>query len=378
MKCAFLSNKRLAGCFFLLFAPILSFSPAAADEIATWTNGQATQNWSDPNNWDINRVPLNLLETFYVIIPGGFTVYFDIDQPGFVTDLDLAANSSLIIDPGHSLTLLDDVSLGGTVRVDGAATDLISTSPGTTLGNGAKLYASNGGTIECAAASYTSTSLSSSVTLFSADGYGSRLGLSSLQSLDARFGANYQTHTISATNLGVIDLSEVGTLYGANSSLSLLNIHIGSGGFINFYYLTDILGGYTKFEVDIPYYTLPSLETALQTTFDISAVTLMSFPAMHTANKCNFVIPDGGIINAPSLTNLLNSQVNLNPSRLFVSGGMSNIDNSRIVLTGGLQFGTAFGDITATSYASTGLNGTTRSFRPPASTPCWTCRPSKP
>ena len=338
---------------FLALVWIIAATAPAAHYTATWTNGEGTENYSDPNNWDIDQVPLNLLDTFDVIIPAGFTVYFGIDNPGFVTDLDLASTSALIIEPGHSLTALDDVTLDGTVQADGSVTDFIATSAGTTLGDGATLYAANGGSIECAAASYSSKTLESDVTLFSADGYGSRIDLSAMQSLDARFIKNYRTQRISATNLGVIDLSELGTFYGSNSSLSLLNIYIGSGGFINFYYLTDILGGYTKFDIDIPYYAMPSLETALQTTFNIDATTILSLPALHTAEKCTFTIPDGAIVNAPALTNLLNCQISLNPNRTFVNGGLSNLDNSTIALTEGMQFGTGYGDITATSYAST-------------------------
>jgi len=350
---------RLTGAIALsvVFLLLAATQVRAGHYTATWTNGGGTEQWSDDSNWDIGQSPLNKADTFDVIIPDGFTVYYDVDEPGFVTDLELGATSTLVIDPGHSLTLLDDVSLAGTALSDGNSTSLICTSAGTTLGNGAKLSVANGATISCNAASYSSTTLNNNATLFSVDGYDARLNLSAMQSLDAGFTATYRTHTISATNYGVIDMSWLGTIYGPTHNTSALKFNIASNGFVNLYYLTDIMGGYTKFDIDVPSYSLPSLRTARDATFDIAGTTELILPSLESVNNCNFIIPDNGAIIAPALTSFNYSSMNLSPDIDFITGTLSNIDNSRFSLSGGIEFGVAGGNIDVGSYSSVGAGG---------------------
>lgn len=332
------------------------FSPAMATHyLATWTNGNSTEIWSDAANWDIGVVPVNDTDTFDVVIAAGFTVYFDIDTASTVTDLELAVTSTLVINPGHSLAVLDDAVVNGKVIAEGASTDFTCASAGAVLGDNTLLDVSGGATIESAAVDYSST-INSNITLLSADGNNSLLDLSSLQSLNAAFGYSYRTHTISATNYGVIDMAWLSSIHGPTHSTSRLKLHVGQNGFINLFHLADILSGYTTFDIDAGFYSLSALVTATGTTFDASGTTTISLPILDTLDNTSLVIADGGAINAPQLTTFTNSQITLDPAYTFTTGPLSNIDNSRIALTGGQQFGTAFGDITMTDYTNT-VNG---------------------
>ncbi|MBI9015785.1 MAG: hypothetical protein JEZ07_00855 [Phycisphaerae bacterium] len=345
----------------LLLMMIFSSTSLAAEQLATWTNANGTNIWSDPTNWDIGAVPVNGFDTYNVDIPTGFTVYFDLDQASFVTDLSLALGSTLVIDPGTSLTVLDDAIVAGKVQTSGANTQFICTSDGATLGNGATISTDGGSTVQFDAAEFSSTALNNqNITLLSVDGYGSRLSLPELLTIDAGFTASYHTHTISATNSGVLDLSWVGTIHSATNSTSSLNIKMASDGYINFYYLTDIVDGYTRFDIDIPVYNFPSLATANKTTFDIPTGTQLQFPELHTFTNGTMSIADDAEIIAPKLTAFTNSSITLNPLRTFITGDMTNIDNSRFTLTDGHQFGTD--EIDAIAYASTGVTSSLTLF----------------
>ncbi|MCK5000653.1 MAG: hypothetical protein KAS23_14015, partial [Anaerohalosphaera sp.] len=333
------SLRKLSVSLFILTIIAFSSQVMAAHYLATWTNGNATGIWSDTANWDIGVVPVDGTDTFDVLIPTGFTVYFDIDPVSSVTDLELAAGSTLVIDPGHSLTVIDDAVISGKVISTGAGTVFDCAGAGAAFGDGAQLDASGGASIDSTAVDYTSNILSSNITLFSVDGAGSQLDLSSLQSFSAAYGYSYRTQTVSATNSGVIDMSQTGTIRGPSHSTSRLKMFVGSNGFINLNSLTDVLSGYTNFDIDVDSYTLPSLATANTTTFDASGTTTISLPALHTLNSSSLVIADGGTIDAPQLTSFTNSTVTLDPAYTLTTGSLSNIDNSRIALTGGQQFG---------------------------------------
>ena len=342
-----------ATLLFILFIAAISSPVMAIHYTATWTNADSTEKWSDPNNWDIGVVPINLTDTFDVVIPTGFTVYFDIDSPSSVTDFEIALYSTLVINPGHSLTVSDDAVINGKIVAEGNSTAFVASAQGAALGDAAQFYATGGASIGSAAVDYTSNILNSSITLFSADGAGSQLDLSSLQSFSAAFGHYNRTHTVSATNNGVIDMSSVGTIRGPSNGSSRLKMYVGSKGLVNLNSLTDILGGYNTFDIDVDLYTLPSLAIANTTTFDASGTTTISMANLETLQGCSLVIASGGTINAPELSGFTNSTVTLDPAYTLVTGALSNIDNSRIALTGGQEFGAVYGDMTATSYAST-------------------------
>jgi hypothetical protein len=339
-----------------LFLFIISSAAFGVHYQAVWTNGGGTGLWSNPGNWDIGIVPANSTNTFDVVIPGGFNVYFDIDSPVDVTDLEIAAGSALYINPGHSLTVLDDSLITGSLAADGVSTSFASEANGAALGDGGVIIATGGAFAKSAASSYSSKTINDNRTLFSADGVDTRIDLSGLQSLDCAFTAGYRTHAISAINSGYIDFSSVGAIIGATSWSSLLSFHINSSGYINLSNLTDILGGYVRFDIDIPGYTLASLLSAKTTVFDIGESSGLYVPNLNTMNGCIVYIADNTVFNAPKLASFIGSSVSLTPLKTFTTGAMTNTDNSRFILTEGAQFGTAWGDIVATGYSATGLN----------------------
>jgi hypothetical protein len=58
-------------------------------------------------------------------------------------------------------------------------------------------------------------------------------------------------------------------------------------------------------------------------------------------------------MQAPNLKDFTGSTVNLTSQRTFATGGLTQIDNARLTLSDGAEFGTAWGDVLADSYSST-------------------------
>ncbi|MGB2988046.1 MAG: hypothetical protein WBE26_19430, partial [Phycisphaerae bacterium] len=407
------------GMLILVLACMVAFTGrAAADPVdATWTGGGGDTNYSVPANWDIGVVPLNDVDTYNVFIPGSVTVAFDVDDPGTVTDFSLATDSTFTVNPGHSLTVLDDATIGGLISADGTGTTFAATSAGAAFtGNKSRLLASGGAMVSLAATSYSSTGLNSplsSYLLFYASGAGTALNLSSLQSLNAGFndGRDYQftRQRIEATNDGVIDLSGLQELIGPYQPDDRFDIIINTGGTINLSSLQSIGSagsGNTRFDIDVPTFTLLSLDSASRvilemftdSTWDLPVLTSLSnatikmdpgstlnMPLLVEANGGTYTLPqigklrsdnpttinaeslvavdgvtfslgDGAVSNAPGLTSFTNCSVSLTPGRVFTNGVLDNINNSRIQASGGAEFGTSYGDLAATTYSSTGLN----------------------
>lgn len=338
--------------FVLLVSAILITPPTFASHyLATWTNGNLTELWSDSANWDIGVVPLNDTDTYDVVIPAGYTVYYDVDPNSQITDLDLASTGVLYITAGHILTVLDDAAIDGKVYAGGADSALICPSAGATLGDSAILQVTGSSKIESAATTYASTA-NANITTFSANDSLSLLDLSSLESINSGFSHSYRTHTISAQNNGTVDLSSVGTVIGPTHGGSKLLFYIGSGGDIDLSSLTDTLSGYTYFDINGASYSLPSLENTTGTTIDVDGTTSLSMPNLHTFDSGSFVFETGSTISVPSLTNFTNSSMTLDPAYTFVTGTLTNIDDSRIAVTGGKQFGSA--EIDVVTFNSTG------------------------
>ncbi|AQQ72548.1 hypothetical protein SMSP2_02938 [Limihaloglobus sulfuriphilus] len=347
---------KIAATTSFLFLFAISSAAYGVHYQAVWTGANGSGLWSDAGNWDIAAVPVNGTNTFDVVIPGGFNIYFDIDGSVDITDLEIAAGSALHINPGHSLTVLDDSLITGTLAADGVSTVFISETNGAALGDGGVIKATGGAFAKSQASSYSSKTINEHRTLFSADGVDTRIDLSGLQTLDCAFTTGYRTHTIEAINSGYIDFSSVGAIIGPTNWSSLLNFQINSSGYINLSNLTDILGGYVRFDIDVPGYMLASLLSAKTTVFDISESSGLYVPNLNTMNGCSVYIADNTEFNAPKLTSFIGSAVSLTPLKTFTTAAMTNTDGSRFILTEGAQFGTAWGDIIATGYSATELN----------------------
>ncbi len=112
-----------------------------------------------------------------------------------------------------------------------------------------RISVSAGATLQVSATAYSATGLRGTYTLFSADGTGSRLDLSSITSIDDAADAYPAlVHTISATNDAVVDLSGVQTVTGRTGDDRLVFAAAG-GGLVDLSGLRAITGGNTRFQV---------------------------------------------------------------------------------------------------------------------------------
>ena len=202
------------------------------------------------------------------------------------------------------------------------------------------------------ATGYTTTA-NANYTLFSASGAGSLFDLSSLTSINAAWGHWNRTQTISAADQGFVDLSGLSIIYAPTHSSSKLKFHVDSDGDIDLSSLLQLPSGYTRFDIDVPSYSLPLLQTGVGVTFDASNVTTIDVPELTSLATSSIIIADGGTVNLPNLTSFTNSTATISPAYTFVTGPLGSIDNSRIAVKGGVEYGTAFGDISATGYACT-------------------------
>ena len=78
----------MVGCFLL----VATAAVAAEHKTATW-EGDANDDYNNPENWDIGEVPINTIDhTYTVVIPAAMTVDFNVLGSGHqVTQLSLCA-----------------------------------------------------------------------------------------------------------------------------------------------------------------------------------------------------------------------------------------------------------------------------------------------
>ena len=236
-------------------------------------------------------------------------------------------------------------------------------------------------------------------------GGGSLLDLSTVQTLDAGYndGTSYvNAYEIIAEDGGEIDLSGVTQITNPHRSEDRLSFII-SGGSIDLSALETISPtgtgtGYTEFDIASPLLQLPSLQSVERVRFDIGASSALEAGALHTATNTDLtlrntttrltlpaletyttgtvtLLPDtsltadsltamdgvdidfqgAGSVVAPNLTQFSDGSIVVDASRTFTTGGLSNIDDSRISVSGGRAFGVSTGDITATAYHATNV-----------------------
>ncbi len=403
---------RFHGLARALCVGLVALPVTAATVTATWTAAGDGLNYSNAANWDIAIVPLNDPNTQYnVVIGTNRNVRFDIDDPGTVQDFTLGAGSTFTVSPGHALTVADDSSIAGWIKVDNSA--FTSVMPGAAFGgNTARIEALGGGDVALAATTLSSTGFvtcCTAINLLVADGAGSTIDLGSLQSLNAGFN-DVNTGTlvqrVSATNSASINRSSLQTVTGPVRVEDYVEFVIKTGASIDLSALQTINSagqGHTRFNIDVPTFGLPSLIEANRVRFDLFTNSSWSFLALSSLQNAqinlsngatlsmpgvvetsggtwtwptpgptraittidvpNLVAMDGvtlnldsdGVLNAPQLGSFTASRVALAPGRTFTVAPFVNIDNSRIAISGGMSWaGLA---PTTTGYTSTSLNG---------------------
>jgi hypothetical protein len=287
-----------------------------------------------------------------------------------------------------------DMSPGSTFNIGNSALENIDNSKFTVDGV-------DFGTAEIAAERYTAAFLAFDQTLFAARG-GGTLDLSGVASFDARY--NGGVKTVEARSGGTVNLGDVQTLYGPLSGT--LDFAIGAGSSIDLARLATIesddgVSGLTTFTIESDSFALPALTSCERTAFDLRvAGTTLDLPLLGHLDDASFLLADGttlnipavtaytgtpgeervlqvpaggtvnadalatmvgvdvdlesgGVLNAPSLTTFAHGHVVLAPDRTFNVGPLADIDNSRIRVQGDVQFGAAFGNLTAATYSAT-------------------------
>ncbi len=364
----------------LFFAFPLCVRGAIID--ATWI-GPAGGSYDDPANWDPAQRPVNTAtDEFNVTIGNSQSVVYDISDDNAILDLTLGSGTSLTVQPEKSLNVLGSSQLSGSIFAVNGAFDA-TVGPTQFLGNGFSFGVSQGGTISLSALSYVNTlaDYRSDFTLLSSDGTGSLLDLSGVNTLtsssygyrNASVGWNYD---VSATNNGVIDLSSVTTINGANPNVnsdnrwdrSFLRLVLDSGGDIRLNNLTQT-SGRTHFDVRVPTYSLPALETTDYTYFSAAEGTTIDVPALLSMENrgtrlalglgSTFNAPeltriqafdedqtgwsgvislgDGAVLNTPKLDQLHNASLTWRPNRTF-NHALTSIDGSEIYVVEGATF----------------------------------------
>jgi len=239
--------------------------------------------------------------------------------------------------------------------------------PWTNIDN-SMLSTSGGELLSIAAPGYSATGLNDvnvQRTLLSANGASgggtpSQIAAPAMLTLNDGFddGWNGTTvHRIAATNGGRINLSGLQTVTGPVRADDRLEFAIDAAPGSNI----DLSGlkstsGHTKFDLSVPAYTLPLLNAAVGTTFEVKAGTTLSLPALVTQNGdavtvrssgtvsapelltasgVTLTVETGGAFSAPKLTTFTGGVFARAPGQVLTLVPWTNIDNSILSTSGG-------------------------------------------
>ena len=297
--------------------------------------------------------------------------------------LTTASGASLSIGQGGELVAPQLTSFTGGVLYLGASQTL--SAPAFTAIDNTRFRLSDGAQLAVADLDYLATGLASDQTLFTVNGTGTLLDLSSVETFSDAFDDGYyggeKTHSIYARSGGTIDLSSAATLSAPVQGNDRLNIHVESGGNVDLAALasTTATSGHLRLYSDQPSLELSSLTTAKNTSFFMRTSSTLDLPVLETWNGGSISVPTAGLFNAPQLTGVQNVTVSfgqdgelaapqltsftssvlyLGPSRILSASAFTAIDNSRFHLSGGASLVVA-----ATGYSATGLANSQTPFR---------------
>ena len=236
--------------------------------------------------------------------------------------------------------------------------------PGFTLTTGslnnvdsARFFVSGGLSYAGVTATAMNSSFDGTQTVLQASGAGSQLNLPSLTQLNVndQYAYGVRTYTVHGTDGGVVNLSGLTSA----SSNDLLQFLIDANGDIALTNLNTTSN--VRFDVDRPAtpYDLPALSQADGTQFEVGSGTTLSANAMtgHVGGRTNlqtnatlnatslqtmrnvvFTASSDATFNAPALTDVQGSTLNLDPSFTFITGPLANVDGARFFISGGLNF----------------------------------------
>ncbi len=201
--------------------------------------------------------------------------------------------------------------------------------------------------------------------LFNASDEGTVLDLSSLQSLTFGYSGYQSTYRIRATDSGRIDLSGLTHLGVEAGEDDRLDFYVGNGGSIDLSGLRSINTTFGNDNERVRFHVSGSsvLELGDQSTDgqDLSVVRTEFLPGVNaTINAPNLSaaqvsqftgggttyrtgdagqpLPSGSVINAPRLSNVKWSTIHISDSSTLVTAPLTEIDQSRIWVSGGAAF----------------------------------------
>ncbi|QEG36829.1 beta strand repeat-containing protein [Bythopirellula goksoeyrii] len=331
-----------------------------AQTTATWTGGGGDSNYNTATNWDIGQVPINTLtDDFVVVIPTSHTVNFNVPGTGHeVFQLSLASGSSLNINPGRALEVVDASDIAGLLSTDNG-TYLGNTSASTLSGTSPRILAEGGGTLRVGGTSLVNTSNSGDLVV--SQGPGSLADLSTVLSVnsDADFGGS-PIRRILAADGGTVDLSNVTNIVGGRGGDSL-RLEVVNGGDLRLDQLQTISGNRNvRITSDGTAINLPLLQNIHGgVLFELAGGQILSLPQLATIDGTGSSMSTllqsspGGQINAPNLTDFQNATLAINSGETVSTGNLANINGSRLYLSGGQTFSS----VTASSYSSASMFG---------------------
>jgi hypothetical protein len=376
---------------------------------AEWDGGGDGESWNDVLNWSGNVVPGEFDNVLIdvstgagtIIHPSGATTVNRLSLIGslnvtggsltvlansFISgDLTVNSGQSIIADGADThLSVLGTASIDeaqitatngarisipmattfehGTLTIDGGAIELPALTSidhaRINLSNGAEFVLSDGVT------TYDSSGgmgTNENRTMFSADGAGTRLDLSSLVSMDSQFsGLGGIRQLISATDGGAVDLSGVLSITGGGTGQNgggPLEFFAETGGSVDLPLLNQVTGNGAGvfFNMDMANFDLPQLSTATIVMFELPAGGTVDAPLLTSLEDSAVTIEDGESFLAPLLTNFTNSTLTLAGTGISQSGTLEDADHSRFILSGGAVFTLPS---SLTTYDSAGGMGT--------------------
>lgn len=307
----------------LMFSACLFFAANAVfsqTQTETWTGAGNGIAYSDPANWTpllalppVNTGPVGFIVDIPYVAAHSLVRFDQALGNAQINQLSLADNMTLRLqDTANTgtpnvtgLTVLNSATINGIVDADNAN----FTAPATvTLGNRARFYAANSAVVTVPATSYSSVGLLSEYMLMSADGAGSQLNLSSVTTIDAGFNVNTwaRTHTIQASNGGLINLSSVQSILGPIGSEAAddrLLINVESGGSINLGALTSINGQTGRVDISLSgmgsTLSMGATQTLQKTNLSVSgAGNSIVLPVVQSLTNVTFAADAGGAIHA--------------------------------------------------------------------------------
>jgi hypothetical protein len=311
-------------CALFTCALILSWASTAgaAQKTATFTGADVgdPNSYNDPDNWDIAEVPINnVTDTFVVIIPGGFTVNYDVPQLGASTNQvdSITVNSASTLNYQPSRALNATTASINMARIDlttGSATALPTTLYDTTR----------------------------SGNLLTADGASTVLDLSATTTLTRNNIGGSPSTTIATSGGALIDFGGLTTITN-NSTDDLLRFTSTSGGTYDFTNLTTITGP-VEFNIDAAAFSLPALQSITGGfTLTRTAGSTTTLAALLSSSGGTWNVPAGGSITANTLTQLRNTTVqfagggSLNtPALVDIQGSFIKLDSTSTFNHGGL------------------------------------------